>query len=323
MDYATASEEEEIKIFNSIRKRDRKATLIMGDFNYSNIDWDTLGEGGDENFIDLINDLFLTQFVRQPTRDKNILDLVFSSDKAMVNDLVVSDPVANSDHNVITWSCICSAEEEERTSKDIFDYNKGNYEAATIELRKTDWEGMFRDLSVDKMWIKFTEAMRKCRDRYIPVRVNNKRKQMQWMTYKLKNGIKRRNRLWDKHNKHPDYTTLEKYREQRNRVIEDIGEAKLKFERKMAQNIKSNPTSFCAYVNSKRVGKDTIGPLKDDNGDTVSDRKGMGNILNKYFASVFTEEKLANIPKGSNLAMEGKLLSLVDIKISVDSIGRV
>ena len=35
----------------------------MGDFNYSNIDWDTLGEGGDENFIDLINDLFLTQFV--------------------------------------------------------------------------------------------------------------------------------------------------------------------------------------------------------------------------------------------------------------------
>ena len=49
----------------------------------------------------------------------------------------------------------------------------------------------------------------------------------------------------------------------------------------------------------------------------------MGNILNKYFASVFTEEKLANIPKGSNLAMEGKLLSLVDIKISVDSIGRV
>ena len=40
-----------------------------------------------------------------------------------------------------------------------------------------------------------------------------------------------------------------------------------------------------------------IGPLKDKNGKIVEDAEGMTQILNKYFASVFTRENLDNIPE--------------------------
>ena len=53
-------------------------------------------------FLDMINDLFLIQNVNTPTRGDKILDLVLSSEKALVNDMEISCPIANSDHNIIT-----------------------------------------------------------------------------------------------------------------------------------------------------------------------------------------------------------------------------
>ena len=71
------------------------------DFNYSHIDWSTL-EGNshkDSAFVDCIMDSLLTQHVKEPTRDKNILDLVLTSDPGMVEELQVIEHLGSSDHN--------------------------------------------------------------------------------------------------------------------------------------------------------------------------------------------------------------------------------
>ena len=88
---------------NLIQEIEQFATgraLIMGDFNYGDIDWETFQADrcSSKNFINRAQDLFLMQHVGEPTRGKNLLDLVFSTEAEMVEELEVLNPVSNSDH---------------------------------------------------------------------------------------------------------------------------------------------------------------------------------------------------------------------------------
>ena len=67
--------------------------------------------------------------------------------------------------------------------------------------------------------------------------------------------------------------------------------AKRKFEEKLAEGIKKDSKSFHRYVKNKVGSKEKIGPLKDDNGDVLTDVESMGELLNRFFASVFSKEQ--------------------------------
>ena len=76
----------------------------MGDFNHRHIHWKSLeSTGGEEQqFIFLIQESFLTQHVLEPTRGENVLDIVLSSQKELVDNIKINDKIhGNSDHNQI------------------------------------------------------------------------------------------------------------------------------------------------------------------------------------------------------------------------------
>ena len=80
----------------------------MGDFNLPNIDWvDNTVSGGDSTFasqfFDATQDALLIQHSLEPTRHRHgqtssTLDLVFTSDPDMIQDLSQSPPIGCSDH---------------------------------------------------------------------------------------------------------------------------------------------------------------------------------------------------------------------------------
>jgi len=49
-------------------------------------------------------------------------------------------------------------------------------------------------------------------------------------------------------------------------------------------------------VKLKTQSRPSIGPLKSENGQTVTSDEGMAEILNKAFQEVFTRESATNIP---------------------------
>jgi endonuclease/exonuclease/phosphatase family metal-dependent hydrolase len=79
----------------TIRHFSKDSVIIMGDFNQKDIDWKQLQSESSkgQDFLDVINDLFLTQHVDQKTRGSNILDLVFSSEEGLVEDLEIYSPI--------------------------------------------------------------------------------------------------------------------------------------------------------------------------------------------------------------------------------------
>ena len=68
------------------------------------------------------------------------------------------------------------------------------------------------------------------------------------------------------------------YKEALNAATHEVRKCKRHFEHKLAQNIKSDSKSFCAYVRSKQNVRDKVGPLEDN----------AGNIITKGF--LMTEE---------------------------------
>ena len=95
------NQREQRKIHNAISEVSKGDCVIMGDFNHGNIKWDTLQSTGveDQKFLCLVQDNFLTQHVLEPTRATRILDIVLSSQKELVDNVEIKEPLGSSDHN--------------------------------------------------------------------------------------------------------------------------------------------------------------------------------------------------------------------------------
>ena len=94
------------KIHNAISEVSKAECIIMGDFNHGNIKWDTQQSTGveDQQFLCLVQDHFLTQHILEPTRAATVLDIVLSSQKDFVDNVVIQEPLGSSDHNQLHFN---------------------------------------------------------------------------------------------------------------------------------------------------------------------------------------------------------------------------
>ena len=109
----------------------------MGDFNHGNIKWDSQQSTGveDQKFVCLVQDNFLTQHVLEPTRAARVLDIVLSSQKEFVDNVVIQEPLGSSDHNQLHFNINIKSDK----TKVRRDFRRGNYEEIRKRLALIDW----------------------------------------------------------------------------------------------------------------------------------------------------------------------------------------
>ena len=80
----------------------------LGDLNFPHYDWDsnTINSGCPcrtvyETFKDLISNYNLSQVVKSPTRNENILDLFLLDQPSVVHNLKTLLPLGNADHEIV------------------------------------------------------------------------------------------------------------------------------------------------------------------------------------------------------------------------------
>ena len=66
------------------------------------------------NGIFLIQDNFLSQHVLEPTRGENVLDIVLSSQKELVDNVKIHEPLGNRDHNQIHFDINVKSESKNK-----------------------------------------------------------------------------------------------------------------------------------------------------------------------------------------------------------------
>ena len=125
------------KIHNAINEVSKGNCIIMGDFNHGNTKWDSLQSTGveDQQVVCLVHGNFLTQHVLEPTRAAMILDIVLSSQKEFVDNVVIQEPFGSSDHNQLHFNMNVKSDKT-NVKQCRRDFRKGNYRG--IRKRLTD-----------------------------------------------------------------------------------------------------------------------------------------------------------------------------------------
>ena len=131
------------KLHNAVSEGD---CIIMGDFNHGNIKWITLQSTGveDQTFLCLVQDNFLTQHVLKPTRAVRILDIVLSSQKDFVDNVVIQEPLGSSDHNQLHFN-IKIKSGKTKVKQCRRDFRKGNYKEIWKSLAHIDWNDKMKN----------------------------------------------------------------------------------------------------------------------------------------------------------------------------------
>ncbi|GAB0190395.1 mitochondrial enolase superfamily member 1 [Grus japonensis] len=84
---------------------------------------------------------------------------------------------------------------------------------------------------------------------------------------------------------------------------DQVRKAKALIEISLARDVKDNKKSFYRYVSDKRRTRENVGPLWNETGDLVTQDMEKAEVLNDFFASVFTGKCLshtAQVTEGRN-----------------------
>ncbi|GAB0177802.1 mitochondrial enolase superfamily member 1 [Grus japonensis] len=73
-----------------------------------------------------------------------------------------------------------------------------------------------------------------------------------------------------------------------------VRKAKALIEISLARDVKDNKKSFYRYVSEKRRTRENVGPLQNEMGDLVTQDMEKAEVLNDFFASVFTGKSLSH-----------------------------
>ena len=170
------NEEDNTKIQNAIKDVSTGECILMGDFNHGHIQWKSLESTGseDQQFIFLIQDSFLTQHVLEQTRGENVLDIVLSSQKELVDTVKIHEPLGNSDHNQIHFDI--NVESESKNKKTYRrNFHKGNYKDMRKYLAKLDWNNMLMNKTSIECWNILKCEIESSIVKFVPLKKQGKR----------------------------------------------------------------------------------------------------------------------------------------------------
>ena len=292
-------EEDEFQILNklttSISDVSDQNCLLLGDFNFRGIDWDTL-EGNqprDNLFLEILEDNMMSQLVTEPTRKENILDLVLTNYPNAIEKVEVMEPFSTSDHNTVSLKLHCPLSRSNLSPRMAYLYSKGNYEALSEDVKHVQWENMLSGLTMDESWEIFQNEYSRLVDTYIPIKCIHPggKLRLPWTRYKsVKRAKKKKRRKWVQYRLSKLEADRLLYEEEAKQTDEVVKKAKAHYENQLLEQLKDDPKRFWNYTRHFSKSSATIDVLEDDDGVLITDDTAKANLLNQFFVSVLTEE---------------------------------
>ena len=149
--------------------------MIMGDFNYGEINWKN---GTSPNaltkpataLVKTVGDVYLHQHITEPTHYRadqhpNTLDLVITNEEGMVDNLALNAPVGKA-IIYVSLLILCVRQIPAKITQK-FQHHKGDYVAMKQEAQTMSWtsEG---ESSIEEKWHQFMNNITHLLDKHIP-----------------------------------------------------------------------------------------------------------------------------------------------------------
>eukprot|EP00061_Rhincodon_typus_P002502 g17734.t1 len=92
----------------------------------------------EEDFLECMMDDFLDQYVEEPTREQAVLDWVLYTEKELISNLVVQDPLGKNDHNMVEFFIKLESDKVKYDSN-VLNFKKTNFDAMRLALARISW----------------------------------------------------------------------------------------------------------------------------------------------------------------------------------------
>ena len=213
-----------INLIGNINKLFTGCLILLGDFNFSTINWcnwtTSLGiKSSDNQFLVCLRKNFLSQHVLFPTRVRgtntpHTLDLIISNGDFISNVTNLS-PLGKSDHSVLLFECKMYAETESRMAK--FRYDRGDFDGLRCHVQTNfDNSDILKHSDIDEDWISLRNIIEKAVTTYIPATsAVSWKKKSSWknpMPSSIRKLIRKKHRLWTRFQETRDKTIEFQYK---------------------------------------------------------------------------------------------------------------
>ena len=285
--------------------------IITGDFNLPNLTWHQNNYSADSSkptesediLIHFMEENLLCQYISQPTRHRNILDLFLTNNPNLVLQSN-STPTPLSDHNIVTVQSTYNLNSTKTNIKlpipeDTFrglNLFKADWDKINSHLESVVWEDIKSLCSADE----FPELLRltvlQVCMLYTPPKRNHTNCTNPFQ--RERNILRRRKRKLKRRISDLSGRNIFSHKEEKLRAeIYDLDEKIKKCitnqqesrEAKALENIKENPRYFYSYAKQFSKQASTVGPLLNESGSLEHKPKAMADILQHQYSSVFSD----------------------------------
>ena len=279
--------------------RCRCPCVVLGDFNMPGVDWNEPRFPDSSVYNSFAEYYFQSQPISQlnttPTRENNVLDLLFVTDMSVYSSHTTLPPLSSSDHDaMIVKLCLYL---QSRKSSSVRDFRSKNIDNVISYLSDANLS-VKNSPNSSEASVCFFDQINTAISKFLPLRRVKRSNSKRYNDRTSQKLYRAMNRLYRKTRKRNDEITRLKYAHAKSAFRKHIRHRKIKFEQNIIKKWGIN--KFYSYVSKLYSDKSQITSITCINGEKLVEALDIANALNDYFVSVFNRSDVVSVVNVSN-----------------------
>ena len=148
------------KLLCEMIKKLPKDCVMVGDFNFSDIDWQRNScSAKSRQFLDTVHDLFFVQMLDFSTHSSGTMpDLVLTDTPNRLIDIEDLGPLGSSDHSMLKVNLKLNTVKMRKNVR-VRDWRKANFQMISESVKNVDWENHLTGKDTQQAWDTFLEHL--------------------------------------------------------------------------------------------------------------------------------------------------------------------
>ncbi|XGW28640.1 hypothetical protein V3C99_008428 [Haemonchus contortus] len=261
--------------------------LLMGDFNYPDINWhDAVSSSSSlaNDFLQMLSNHGFSQYVNLSTRGNHALDLLFCNEEGIIDKVSVAPPLGSSDHASIHF--VLDGPQSSHKFAYSRDFRNVNVAGMTAYLDSVDWLGVFNCcLSVNEMYETFLFILKHCLDLFVIL------KRVPFSFEHIPHYLRHWFRLKENAYRKASGSDLDEDWTYYKRISDKFNKKLFRFNCSIEKKILSsnNKAALYRYVNNRIKRKEGIGFLRSFDGSILTSDRDRAELLAGVFETVYQD----------------------------------